>query len=343
MRLEDLDYDLPPHYIAQHPCEPRDAARMLVYTRSTGQVRHSRVAELTEFLRPGDLLVANDTRVIPARLLGRREKTGGNVEILLLRQREEGAWEALVRPSQRLKPGARVLLANAGKSCTDIIEIGAELPHGKRVVHLDEDTTAVLQRHGVVPLPPYIREPLADAERYQTTYARVSGSAAAPTAGLHFTPELVARLEAGGVGFALITLHIGLDTFQPIREADPLAHPIHSEYLEVPAETANRIQETKAGKGRVVAVGTTCVRALESAADSQGVVRPFSGETNLYIYPGYTFRAVDAIMTNFHLPRSTLLLLVAAYTGLAELKRIYRTAIEDNYRFYSFGDASLLL
>lgn len=343
MRLEDLDYALPPHLIAQRPCEPRDAARMLVYTRGTGNVRHSQVADLTEFLRPGDLLVANDTRVIPARLSGKRENTGGSVEILLLRPGKEGGWEALVRPSQRLKPGSRVLLVNESADWSDIVEIGEELPHGKRHVYFREDAAIVLQRHGVVPLPPYIREPLADAQRYQTTYARVTGSAAAPTAGLHFTPELIAQLEALGVGFAFITLHIGLDTFQPIRASDPLAHPIHSEYLEVPAATAKRIRETKAGRGRVVAVGTTCVRALESAADAGGVVRPFSGETGLYIFPGYTFRVVDAIMTNFHLQRSTLLLLVAAFTGLAELKRIYRVAMAEEYRFYSFGDASLLL
>lgn len=343
IRLEDLDYELPPNFIAQNPCEPRDAARMLVYQRSRRELQHSRVANLAEFLQPGDLLVANDTRVIPARFLGTREQTGGKVELLLLRALDEQVWEALVKPSQRLRPGARVLLERDGGKRPDIVEIGERLPGGKRLVRFYDDPNAIQARHGLLPLPPYIHEPLADSDRYQTTYARVHGSAAAPTAGLHFTPELVAALEAFGVRFAFITLHIGLDTFQPIREADPLQHPIHSEYLEVPVATVQLIQETKARQGRVIAVGTTSVRALESAADAQGVMQPFSGETRLYIYPGYTFRVVDGIMTNFHLPRSTLLLLVSAYTGLDELKRIYRAAIEENYRFYSFGDASLLL
>lgn len=343
IRLEDLDYTLPPHYIAQQPCEPRDAARMLTYHRSRREIQHSHVASLAEYLRPGDLLVANDTRVIPARVMGTREQTGGKVELLLLRACDPQVWEALVKPSQRLRPGARVLLGSDGGKIRDIIEIGERLPGGKRLVSFCDDPNAVLARHGLLPLPPYIHEPLADPDRYQTTYARVRGSAAAPTAGLHFTPRLVQDLEAFGVGFAFITLHIGLDTFQPIREADPLQHPIHSEYLELSTETAQLIQETKARRRRVIAVGTTSVRALESAADARGVIQPFSGETRLYIYPGYRFRVVDGIMTNFHLPRSTLLLLVSAFTGLAELKRIYRTAIEENYRFYSFGDASLLL
>ncbi|MYB76491.1 MAG: tRNA preQ1(34) S-adenosylmethionine ribosyltransferase-isomerase QueA [Chloroflexi bacterium] len=343
MRLEDLDYGLPPHYIAQQPCEPRDAARLLVYRRATGEFQHSQVAQLRDFLHPGDLLVANDTRVIPARLIGKREHSGGKVEVLLLRPQEQDWWEALVRPSQRLKPGARIVLESEEGKSRDVVEVGERLPHGKRLVRFQDDPSAVIERRGTTPLPPYIREPLADPARYQTTYARVRGSAAAPTAGLHFTPRLVQELEAHGVRFAFITLHIGLDTFQPIREADPLQHPIHSEYLEVPAETAQLIQETKARQGRVIAVGTTSVRALESAAAAQGVMQPFSGETRLYIYPGYRFRVVDGILTNFHLPRSTLLLLVAAYSGLDELKRIYRVAIEENYRFYSVGDASVLL
>lgn len=248
-----------------------------------------------------------------------------------------------MRPSQRLKPGARVILKSDSTEVTDTVEIGQVLSDGRRLVRFRADPNAVLARHGVPPLPPYIREPLADPARYQTTYARVSGSAAAPTAGLHFTPQLVESLERYGVRFAFITLHIGLDTFQPIREANPLKHTIHKEYLEVPWETAHLAVKTKERGGRVIAIGTTSVRALESAANSQGAVRAFSGETGLYIYPGYRFRAVDGILTNFHLPRSTLLLLVAAFTGLDELKRIYRTAIAEEYRFYSFGDASLLL
>lgn len=343
IRLEDLDYDLPPSSIAQHPLEPRDAARLLVYRRGTGDIQHSRVSHIAEFLQPGDLLVANDTRVIHARLLGRRKATGGRVELLLLRPRQGDAWEALVRPSQRLKPGVRVLLNSSERNTPDIVEIGEVLPHGKRLIYFQGDAAAVLERSGMVPLPPYIREPLENPARYQTTYARVSGSAAAPTAGLHFTPELVAALEAFGVRFAFITLHIGLDTFQPIREADPLQHSIHSENLEVPDETVRLVREAKERKKRVIAVGTTSVRALESAINDCGGARPLRGETRLFIYPGYRFRVVDGIVTNFHLPRSTLLLLVSAYTGLAELKRIYGTAIAENYRFYSFGDASLLL
>lgn len=343
IRLEDLDYELPPNYIAQHPCAPRDAARLLVYQRSAGEIQHSRVARLANYLQPGDLLVANDTRVIRARLLGRRETTGGNVEVLLLRPRQENTWEALVRPSQRLKPGVRVLLDCGNSNTRDVVEIGAALTHGKRLVHFHADASAVLARSGTVPLPPYIREPLEDPARYQTTYARVNGSAAAPTAGLHFTSRLMRELEAYGVRFAFITLHIGLDTFQPIRAADPLQHTIHSEFVEVPAETAALVRATKRRNRRVLAVGTTSVRALESAVGPTGEIQAYAGETRLYIYPGYTFQVVDGIMTNFHLPRSTLLLLVSAFTGLAELKRIYRTAIEESYRFYSFGDASLLL
>jgi S-adenosylmethionine:tRNA ribosyltransferase-isomerase len=343
IRLEDLDYALPHERIAQQPCEPRDAARMLVYQRSSTGIADGRVAELGEYLQPGDLLVVNDTRVIPARLIGSREGTGGKVEILLLRERAQKTWEALVRPSQRLKPGARVLLIRDDLGTEDKVEVGDVLPHGQRLVHFCEDPAAVLERHGSLPLPPYIHEQLADSNRFQTTYARVRGSAAAPTAGLHFTPRLIDELEATGVRFAFITLHIGLDTFQPIREDNPLEHHMHSEFVEVPAEAARLIEETKQDHKRVIAVGTTCVRALESAASADGAIRPFSGETRLYIYPGYRFRVVDGMMTNFHLPRSTLLLLVAAYTGLEELKRIYRHAIEENYRFYSFGDASLLL
>ena len=343
IRLDDLDYVLPPHYIAQHPCKPRDAARLLVYNRRDKGVQHSRVAQLAAFLRPGDLLVANDTRVIPARLFGRREHTGGKVELLLLRPREDQSWEALVRPARRLKYGTRVVLGSNDAEDTNAVEIGEELADGRRLVRFFADPTAVLARHGVLPLPPYIHEPLGDPARYQTTYARVSGSAAAPTAGLHFTPQLVQALEAHGVRFAFITLHIGLDTFQPIREEDPLNHTIHREFADVSNETIQLVRETKTKGGRVIAVGTTSVRALESSADKEGVVQSYRAETGLYIHPGYQFRVVDGIMTNFHLPRSTLLLLVAAFTGLGELKRIYRIAMEEKYRFYSFGDASLLL
>ncbi len=343
IRLEDLDYALPPHYIAQQPCEPRDAARLLVYRRSRRDIQHCHVANIAAFLQPGDLLVANDTRVIPARVMGTREPTGGKVELLLLRARGALDWEALVKPSQRLRPGARVQLdSNCGERL-DTIEIGERLPGGKRLVRFCDEPNAVLARHGLLPLPPYIHEPLADPDRYQTTYARVRGSAAAPTAGLHFTSELVSALEGLGVGFAFITLHIGLDTFQPIREADPLQHAIHCEHVEVPAETVQLVRKAKRSNRRVIAVGTTSVRALESAVDAAGEIQPYTGQTRLYIYPGYRFSVVDGMMTNFHLPRSTLILLVAAFTGLAELKHIYATAIAENYRFYSFGDASLLL
>ena len=344
IRLEDLDYALPPHYIAQQPCEPRDAARLLVYQRSRREIQHSRVAQI---LRSSCNPVTCSWPTILASFRrgwrARGNPTGGKVEMLLLRARDAQVWEALVKPSQRLRPGARVLLASGGGQSRDTVEIGERLPGGKRLVRFYDDPNTVLARHGLLPLPPYIHEPLADPDRYQTTYARVRGSAAAPTAGLHFTPELVSALEAIGVGFAFITLHIGLDTFQPIREADPLQHAIHSEHVEVPDETVKFVREAKRSNRRVIAVGTTSVRALESAVDAAGEIQPYTGETRLYIYPGYRFRAVDGMMTNFHLPRSTLLLLVAAFTGLAELKRIYATAIEEKYRFYSFGDASLLL
>jgi S-adenosylmethionine:tRNA ribosyltransferase-isomerase len=352
--VDEFDYTLPTELIAQTPIEPRDASRLLVVHRDTGTLEHRTFRDVGEYLRAGDLLVANRSRVIPARLRGRRAPSGGAVELLLLAVRADiGAdhWEALVRPGRRIREGERLVFAE-GALMAEVLERTAA---GGRIVRLEApggNVAGTLARVGTVPLPPYIHAPLANPERYQTVYARVPGSAAAPTAGLHFTPELLAELEARGIGLAYITLHIGLDTFRPIEEADIAQHQIHSEEIELDEEAAARINATHAAGGRIVAVGTTAVRALESAAlraeESDGgatraLVAPLHGRTSLYIMPGYRFRAVDVMLTNFHLPRSTLLVLVSAFSGRELILRAYAEAAARRYRFYSFGDAMLLL
>jgi S-adenosylmethionine:tRNA ribosyltransferase-isomerase len=340
MKTAEFNYRLPLSLIAQTPLEPRDASRLMVLRRDTGVLEHRIFRDLPEYLRPGDLLVANESRVIPARIYGRKRGSGGKVELLLLNRREPLVWEALVR-GRRLAPGAVVDLAAGLTAAVDAI-----LPSGSRLVRFSESVEPWLQSLGAMPLPPYIHAPLADPERYQTIYARVSGSAAAPTAGLHFTPGLMDALSQMGVGFAFVTLHIGLDTFKPIDEDEIEQHVIHTEFCELPEVTAAAIARTRERGGRVVAVGTTAVRTLESAASPDGsgwTVRPSSGHTSLYIVPGYTFRVVDAMITNFHLPGSTLLCLVSAFTGKETMDRAYAEAIRLHYRFYSFGDAMLLL
>lgn len=358
MPLADFDYHLPSDLIAQTPIEPRDASRLLVVRRATGELEHHTFREIGDELRPGDLLVANRSRVIPARLRGVKEPTGGVVEVLLLAIRPDlgpDHWEALVRPGRRLRAGQRVVFGD-GALAAEVLD---RTESGGRIVRLEApggDVAATLGRVGAVPLPPYIHEPLADPERYQTVYARTPGSAAAPTAGLHFTPELMAALEARGVGIAYITLHIGLDTFRPIAEDDVTQHHIHSEEIELDEATAARINATRAAGGRLVAVGTTVVRVLESAAaraaeeaptradgEAAPVVVPFRGRTSLYIVPGHRFRAVDVMLTNFHLPRSTLLVLVSAFAGRELILRAYDAAVAERYRFFSFGDAMLLV
>jgi S-adenosylmethionine:tRNA ribosyltransferase-isomerase len=375
MRTSLFDYDLPPELVAQTPIEPRDASRLLVVHRASGAIEHRTFREIGEYLRPGDLLVLNQTRVIPARLTGRKAGTGGRVELLLLRRRDDGSWEALAG-GKGLRPGTVVELAASDKrqatsskqqagndepeaqssqrpaAATIRAEIVAETEAGGRVVRFERPIEPLLGELGEVPLPPYIHEPLANPERYQTVYARVEGSAAAPTAGLHFTPELLLELRRMGVDLAFVTLHIGLDTFRPVKEDEVEAHRIHTEWLELAAPAAEQINRARLEGRRVIAVGTTAVRALESAADSacgEGkacgwrTVAAYSGPTDLYIYPGYRFRVVEAMITNFHLPRSTLLMLVSAFAGRELILRAYEEAVRQRYRFFSFGDAMLLL
>ena len=339
MRTADFDYALSPELIAQRPIEPRDHARLLVTRRGDGSLEHHRFFDLPALLQPGDLLVANDSRVIPARLRTRKS-TGGAVELLLLRRTEAGWWLTLARPSRRLRPGTIVSVEGGGRVYE--IEIGARRDDGLFEARLEDE--ALIAACGEAPLPPYIHEPLADPERYQTVYAREEGSAAAPTAGLHFTPRLMERLAARGVDVAYVTLHVGLDTFRPVEADDPREHHIHTEYAVLPPETARAITRAREHAGRVVVVGTTSVRVLESAArGSSGSVEAYRGDTGLMILPGHEFHLVDAMITNFHLPRSTLLMLVSAFAGKDLIDAAYAEAVRERYRFYSFGDAMLLL
>ena len=339
MRTSDFDYFLPPERIAQTPVEPRHASRLLVLRRNRQELEHTHFWNVGEFLAPGDLLVINQTRVIPARIQARKT-TGGKVEILLLRRVDAVTWEALV--------GGKGLIAGR---CLDVengpqAEISEELEGARRMVRFAEPVEPFLVKAGQMPLPPYIHTPLSDPERYQTVYATQLGSAAAPTAGLHFTLELMAHLRETGIHFAQVTLHVGMDTFAPVSEDDPHEHKIHTEWCEVTPEAASAVNMTRLAGKRVVAVGTTSVRTLETAArqtgDGQGVA-PFSGPTGLFILPGDPFKVVDAMITNFHLPRSTLLMLVSAFVGRERILATYQTAIQEEYRFYSFGDAMLIL
>jgi S-adenosylmethionine:tRNA ribosyltransferase-isomerase len=339
MRTEEFDYPLPETQIAQSPVEPRDASRLLRLDRKTGAVSHHRFRDLPDLLAPGDLLVRNDTRVLPARLIGVKP-TGGRAEALLLRDLGGDRWEAMVFPGRRLDVGARLLFGDGALEA----EVIARDPSGTRMLQLRarvvEDVPALLHQLGEVPLPPYIHAPLADRERYQTVYSRLEGSAAAPTAGLHFTPETFARLEARGVEIATVTLHVGIATFRPVKTEEIEQHEMHEEWYEIPEATAAAIA---AATGRVVALGTTTARALESAAEGRRQVRPGAGRTRLYIRPGYEFRVVEALLTNFHTPRSSLLILIAALAGLEPVKAAYRQALVAGYRFLSFGDAMLIL
>jgi len=341
--VADFDYHLPPELIAQEPLERRDASRLLVLHRSDGRLEHRQFTDLPSLLEPGDCLVLNDTRVLRCRLVGRRADTGARMEVLLLREMGEGVWEALARPARRARPGARLEL-EAGAVRTLVLE-RAQGGLVRLAVEPREDLLATLERVGRVPLPPYITRPLADAERYQTVYARREGSAAAPTAGLHFTPEVLAALGDRGVVLAWITLHVGLGTFAPVRAERVADHRMHEEWYAVGPEAAAAVEAARARGSRVVAVGTTVCRTLETVAglDPDGRVRPGTGWTDLFIVPGYRWRAVDALVTNFHLPRSTLLMLVSAFAGREVILGAYREAIRLGYRFYSFGDAMLIL
>jgi S-adenosylmethionine:tRNA ribosyltransferase-isomerase len=345
MKTSDFDYHLPDSSIAQTPAEPRDSSRLLVLHRDTGALEQRVFRDVGEYLQAGDLLVLNQTRVIPARIYARKE-TGGRVELLLLRRRDTVTWEALVG-GKGLRVGRSVMVENGPEA--EIVEI---LEGSERVIRFSEPIEPYFSKVGNVPLPPYIHEKLSDPERYQTVFAREPGSAAAPTAGLHFTPRLLDDLQAKGIKIAYVTLHVGLDTFAPVTEENPEEHMIHTEWCELPQETADMINETKRAGGRVVAVGTTSVRTLESAARSSIMdnsilehhrVSPFIGPTNLYILPGYQFRVVDVMITNFHLPKSTLLMLVSAFAGREKILETYHTAVKEGYRFYSFGDAMIIL
>ena len=354
LETSQFDYDLPPELIAQRPLERRDASRLLVVDRAAGDLLHRHFGDLPQFLRPGDLLVHNDSRVIPARLFARKP-TGGQVEILLLRARSEQVWEALVR-GRGVRTGARLEILDQpdGKPVGAVARVLEEGGRGLRVLAFERPALSLAQSVGSTPLPPYIREPLDDAERYQTVYARRPGSAAAPTAGLHFTPEMLIQLRDMGVRSVFVTLHVGLDTFQPVREERVGDHQMHAEVCSLGPEVALQVNRAKLEGRRVVAVGTTSVRVLEAAAlEGAGgnasvescpwrPVSAFEGETRLFIYPGFRFRAVDALITNFHLPRSTLLMLVAAFCGKDLLDRAYQEAIRLRYRFYSFGDAMFI-
>ncbi|NTU64565.1 MAG: tRNA preQ1(34) S-adenosylmethionine ribosyltransferase-isomerase QueA [Chloroflexi bacterium] len=335
MKTSDFDYELPTEFIAQTPIEPRDAARLLQLDRSSGALQHFHFYDLPDLLRSGDLLVANESRVIPARIFAHKAGTGGAVEILLLRRIDEVTWQALLR-SHRVHVGTRIEVRP--DLIAEVIEASAT---GERVLRFTQPIDERLSELGVMPLPPYIHAPLHDPERYQTVYAHTVGSAAAPTAGLHFTPRLLEQLRERDIRMIHVTLHVGLDTFKPVETEDVEQHHIHTEYMEVTDEVAAQVRRAKAEDRRVIAVGTTSVRVLETIG--QRSLSAFMGDTRLFIYPGYQYRVVDGMITNFHLPKSSLLMLVSAFAGKEQIDRAYAEAITQRYRFYSFGDAMLIL
>jgi len=346
MRTSDFDYYLPQELIAQTPLEPRDHSRLMVLKRSDASLSHHKFFEVVDYLRNGDVLVFNDSRVIPARLSGRKADTGGRLEILLLRQLDSRVWEALVRPAKRTRVGSRLELAGdtvSGKGQDGVIaEVVKVREGGVRVISFSDET--LLEDLGSIPLPPYIHVPLRSPERYQTVYADAAGSVAAPTAGLHFTPQLIDRIRNKGVRCLFVTLHVGLDTFLPVRESSPLEHTIHREYGVLDQEAASQLSRARKEGRRIICVGTTTVRLVEAAAQASSplCMQPFQGWVGLFILPGYHFQVADAMITNFHLPRSTLLMLLTAFAGKDVITRAYREAIAQRYRFYSFGDAMLI-
>ena len=339
MKTSDFYFDLPPELIAQTPLERRDASRLLALDKATGGTRHMRFYDLPSLLRPGDCLVLNDSRVLPARLIGRRAG-GGACEVLLLIDRGDKVWECLVRPGKKLRPGAKITFGDGGLSA----EVVGEVEGGNRLVRFDYEGIFLetLERLGKMPLPPYIKEELADGERYQTVYSKVVGSAAAPTAGLHFTRELLDQIRAMEVKVCYVTLHVGLGTFRPVKAENLDEHEMHSEYCVIPQETADTINETKRNGGRVICVGTTSCRTIESWADEDGTLKASAGWTNIFIYPGYRFKVLDALVTNFHLPESTLIMLVSALAGREHVLAAYGEAVRERYRFFSFGDAMFI-
>lgn len=339
MKTTDFDYYLPEELIAQTPVYPRDSSRLLYYNRQTGKTEHKIFSDLVDILQEGDLLVRNNTRVLPARIFSFTEN-GGKVEILLLKRINLTDWEVLVKPGKKAKPGVK-LTVNSELSLT-VNAVGDE---GSRIISFKYDGVFedILSRVGEMPLPPYIHEKLTDKERYQTVYSKVDGSAAAPTAGLHFTESLFDKLKAKGVDVAEVLLHVGLGTFRPVKEEDILKHKMHTEYYQIDRENAEKINKAKKEGRRIIAVGTTSVRTLESVADELGYVKESQGNTNIFIYPGYKFKCVDGLITNFHLPKSTLIMLVSAFCGKEKTLELYNTAVKEKYRFFSFGDSNLIL
>ena len=341
LKTSDYYFDLPKELIAQDPLEDRSASRLLVLDRRTGSIEHKVFRDILQYLMPGDCLVLNDTRVIPARLLGVKEDTGAAVEVLLLKRREKDVWEALVRPGKKLRPGARVTFGD-GRLRAEILDVVEE---GNRLVQFSYEGIweEVLDSLGEMPLPPYITHKLLDKNRYQTVYAKYEGSAAAPTAGLHFTKELLAEVEAVGVDLAYVTLHVGLGTFRPVKVDNVKEHHMHSEFYQITKEAADKINRAKESGHRVICVGTTSCRTVESAADEKGRLTACSGNTDIFIYPGYRFKVLDGLITNFHLPESTLVMLVSSLAGRENILSAYREAIRERYRFFSFGDAMLIV
>ncbi len=341
MRLSDFDYYLPPELIAQKPLEKRDSSRLLVLYRKEGKMEHSEFKDLPDILRARDLLVFNDTKVFPARLIGRKADTSSQVEVLLLRSSMSNLWRAMVRPGRRIRVGTKLLFGD-GELVGDVVE---RYEDGTRLIDFkyEGDFEAVLNKLGEIPLPPYIKSPLEDEDRYQTVYATHRGSAAAPTAGLHFTEELLTKIEEKGIDRAFLTLHVGMGTFRPVRTEDITDHRMSTEYYEVGNEVAFKVNSTRSRGGRVIAVGTTTTRVLENLADEKGYIVPESGMTDLFIRPGYRFKVIDVLITNFHLPKSTLFILVCAFAGYDLARIAYEEAIKRQYRFYSFGDAMIIL
>ena len=340
MKLSDFNYELPEDLIAQDPLEKRDNSRLMVLHKKTGEIEHKHFYDVIDYLNPGDCLVINNTKVIPARLMGVKEDTGASIEVLLLVRREEKVWETLVRPGKKARIGSRISFGD-GLLVGEVVDIVEE---GNRLIRFEYDGIfeEILDQLGQMPLPPYITHQLKDKNRYQTVYAKYDGSAAAPTAGLHFTEELLQRIEEKGIRIAKVTLHVGLGTFRPVKEENILDHHMHSEFYMVDEEAANIINETKQNGGRVISVGTTSTRTVESVADSDGHMRAASGWTDIFIYPGYQFKVIDCLITNFHLPESTLIMLVSALADRETILHAYETAVQERYRFFSFGDAMLI-
>lgn len=340
MKKSDFYFDLPPELIAQDPLEDRSSSRLLCLDKETGEVIHRHFRDILDYLRPGDCLVLNNTKVIPARLLGVKEDTGAHVEVLLLKRREKDVWETLVKPGKKCKAGAKLSFGDGLLKAT-VLETVEE---GNRLISFEYEGIfeEILDKLGEMPLPPYITHKLQDKNRYQTVYAKYEGSAAAPTAGLHFTQELLQEVQKKGVHIAYVTLHVGLGTFRPVKEENVLEHHMHSEFYQVTEETAQLINETKAQGGRIICVGTTSCRTVESASDEEGVIHAGEGDTQIFIYPGYRFKILDALITNFHLPESTLVMLVSALAGREHVLEAYQTAIKEGYRFFSFGDAMFI-